>query len=69
MLAKVSGVELPVPRVTIMPRSRVAGIIQDHVLGESRYSQIWISERSNTDFTGNFIRKTYPNPYGSCVRF
>ena len=33
MLAKVSGVELPMPCVTIMPQSRVVGIIQDQVLG------------------------------------
>ena len=33
MLAKVSGVELPMPRVTIVPRSHVVGIIQDQVLG------------------------------------
>ena len=35
MLAEVSGVELSVPRDN-HARSRVAGIIQDHVLGESR---------------------------------
>ena len=33
MLAKVSGVKLPMPCVTIMPQSRVVGIIQDQVLG------------------------------------
>ena len=44
MLAKVSGVKLPVPRVTIMPRSRVAGIIQDHVLGKSRYTINFVDE-------------------------
>ena len=36
MLAEVSGVELRVPRDN-RARSRVAGIIQNHVLGESRY--------------------------------
>ena len=36
MLAEVSGVELRVPRDN-RARSRVAGIIQNHELGESRY--------------------------------
>ena len=37
MLAEVSGVELRVPRDNRARSRDVAGIIQNHVLGESRY--------------------------------